>query len=318
MAWLVFSTSFPASVPSTARVAAWRRLKRLGAISPRSGLWVLPEQEDLEEAVGWLSGEVRDAGGDALVMRVLRFEGLLDPQLQELFRTDREEDYRSVDVSLDAVRAMLPEARDTESTRTQARQALSRARAEFETIEHIDYFSAPSRARLADEIAALALTLAGAPAIDTAIESRLPADFRGRVWSTRPRPYVDRLACAWLIRRFVDSDASIVYTDTPPQDAVTFDLPDATFGHQAELCSFEVMVEAFGLDASGLQQIREIVHEIDLHDGRFERAETPGVEAILAGARVADLDDAALERFGLQLFDLLFARFGDRAAPREA
>jgi hypothetical protein len=131
-------------------------------------------------------------------------------------------------------------------------------------------------------------------------------DYRGRRWVTRPRPHVDRLACAWLIRRFVDPDATIRYADVPENDEVAFDMPDVAFGHQGERCSFETILQAFGLDDPGLRALAEIVHEIDLRDGRYVRPEVAGVEAILNGWRLADRPDEELERRGIALFEGLY------------
>ena len=124
---------------------------------------------------------------------------------------------------------------------------------------------------------------------------------------TRPRPFVDRLASAWLIRRFIDPEARIRYDRRPGRHDVTFDMPDAVFGHSGSRCTFETLLRAFRLSEPGFFPIAEIVHEVDLRDGRYLRPEAAGLEAVLRGWLAAGLTDAELEEHGLVLFDGLFA-----------
>jgi hypothetical protein len=129
------------------------------------------------------------------------------------------------------------------------------------------------------------------------------SDYKGRVWVTRPRPYVDRLACAWLIRRFVDAEAQIHYSDTPKKDELSFDMKEAVFGHRGNFCSFEVIVRSFGITDDAVKSLAEIIHEIDLRDGRYHRSEIEGIELVLKGWRQSDLADAELEARGILFFD---------------
>jgi hypothetical protein len=133
--------------------------------------------------------------------------------------------------------------------------------------------------------------------------------YQDRCWVTRPRPYVDRLACAWLIRRFIDPAASIRFGEQPAAGDVTFDMEGAEFGYHGSLCTFETMLLAFDLDDPALRSMAEIVHEIDLRDGRYLRPETAGVEAVLRGWHEAGLTDAELEERGRGLFEGLYAAF---------
>jgi hypothetical protein len=131
--------------------------------------------------------------------------------------------------------------------------------------------------------------------------------YRDKRWVTRPRPHVDRLACIWLIRQFIDPNAVIRYSLTRDPDEVAFDMREGEFGHRGNLCTFETMVAAFGLDELRLHAIGEIVHEIDLRDGRYAHPETAGVDAILKGWLLARLSDAELEAYGVALFEGLYA-----------
>jgi hypothetical protein len=138
------------------------------------------------------------------------------------------------------------------------------------------------------------------------------AAYRGRRWVTRPNVHVDRLACIWLIRRFIDPAAPIRYAESPEPDEVAFEMRDGPFKHEGVLCTFEVMARTFGLADPGVRAIGEIVHEIDLGDARFTRAEAPGVDAVLRGWTA--LSDAEREARGLQLFDSLYAALNPRSS----
>jgi hypothetical protein len=136
-----------------------------------------------------------------------------------------------------------------------------------------------------------------------------PRDVR---WVTRPRPHVDRLACIWLIRRFINPSAVIRYATTPEPNEVAFGMRQGTFGHRGNLCTFETMVAAFGLDDQSLHTIGEIVHEIDLRDGRYAHSETAAIDAVLKGWLLMGFSDQELEVHGVALFEGLYAAFARR------
>jgi hypothetical protein len=316
--WVVVTFSFPGSAGSTPRVAVWRRLKRLGAVSPRHGLYVLPAREECLEAAQWLSQEVEQGGGDALVLRVEAFEGLSDDELVAQFDHAAAERYAAVQDRLSEIRARLGRvAEDPAQAVAFANVAgdLERAQAEFDDAARADYFGSSAGRETAAALEGLRTQLAAVSRGRVEVPKREIEAYRGRVWVTRPRPYIDRTACAWLVRRFIDPDAEIRYRSKPQPDEVPFDMPSGEFRHVGNLCTFEVMLEAFGLAAPGLVPIAEIVHEIDLRDGRSARPETHGVEAVLSGWHSAGLDDQAIERAALALFDGLYGRF-HRSTPR--
>jgi hypothetical protein len=127
--------------------------------------------------------------------------------------------------------------------------------------------------------------------------------YQGKRWVTRPQPHVDRLACIWLIRRFIDTDASFRFGDEKQANEIAFDMNEAQFGHVGHLCTFETMIRAFQIEAKGIQTLAEIVHEIDLRDERFVHPEAMGIDAILRGWLLENLTDVELEQRGLFLFD---------------
>ena len=132
---------------------------------------------------------------------------------------------------------------------------------------------------------------------------------RGSTWVTRPRPHIDRIASAWLIRRFCDPDAKFTFADAADaaRKGVPFDVLGADFGHQGEDCTFETVVKRFGIKDRRVKDIAEIVHEADLHDGKFTRNESTGLDLAIAGLAASIADDHELLERGMAIFDGLYA-----------
>ncbi len=289
MNWVVFSYSLPTKAVSSPRVTLWRRLRRLGAVSPAGGVQVLPARDDCIEAFQWLAQEIRQAQGEALVMRVSQFQGLTDEQLIALFNQARAKEY----AELEAAAAQLEKGRRKLQDEQPAEllDALTRLRNRFNEISRVDYFGSPDAMRVGARLARIdeALSHTGT---NPQVSRTTREAYRDKRWVTRPRPHVDRLACIWLIRRFINSNAIIRYALTPEPDEIGFDMNEGTFGHQGNLCTFETMVKAFGLKDPTLRAMGEIVHEIDLRDGKYARPATAGVDQILEGWLLAGYSDA--------------------------
>lgn len=307
MPWIVLSYSLPSSPRSSPRVALWRRLRRLGAISPTGSIHVLPEQEECVEAFQWLAQEIRQAQGEALVMRVEQFEGLTDQQMIERFQQARTEEYSEIEDQLTALEQNLS------NDPAQLQETLDKMRRRHTDIKRVDYFNSPAGERLAARLAAVQQSLVVVSALAPEISAAIAAEYRQARWVTRPRPHVDRLACAWLIRRFINPNAVIRYALQPEPDEIAFDMSNARFGHQGQFCTFETMIRAFQLNEPGLHPLAQIVHEIDLRDGQYAHPEMAGVDAILKGWLLANLSDAELEAHGIALFEGLYAMFSHRS-----
>jgi hypothetical protein len=310
MRWLVFSYSLPSKASSSPRVTLWRRLRRLGVVIPTGGVHVLPEREECVEAFQWLAQEIRQAQGEALVMHVEQFEGLTDAQLIELFRQARDEEYGEIETQLVALEQRIGALADHED-RSELQDSLDKLRRRHGDIKRVDYFNSPTGDRIAARLTALHQSLVANKTVAVDVPATSRAEYRDKRWVTRPRPHVDRLACAWLIRRFINPKAVIRYTLQPEPEEITFDMSNAHFGHQGQFCTFETMIRAFQLDEPGLQTLAEIVHEIDLRDGQYTHPEIAGIDAILKGWLVANLSDAELEAHGIALFEGLYAALKD-------
>jgi hypothetical protein len=312
--WLAFSYSLPAKSGSSTRVTLWRQLRRLGAVSPAGSVYVLPVSDETVEALQWMTEEVRQSGGDALTMRVGRFHGLSDGQVVDLFNTARAAEYAEIDEQAAALE-MAASGASAPQEQEKLGESLARLRRRHAEIARTDYFGSPAGLALAARLARVGARLSPREPAPQAVPTAQRELYLGRSWVTRARPFVDRLACAWLIRRFIDSAAEIRFGAPPAAGDVTFDMEGAEFGHHSNLCTFETLLLAFGLDDAGLRGLAEIVHEIDLHDGRYLRAETAGVEAVLRGWHEAGLADAELQERGRGLFEGLYAALqADRRA----
>ena len=319
MSWMVFSYSLPAAQRSSPRVAVWRRLRAIGAVPPKTGVYVLPDREECVEAFQWLAQEVEQAKGEALLMRVERFEGLSDAQIVALFQKARARDYEALDAKIAAIEKSIGGRRATRPQNlTRARDALAKLRREHADVARIDFFDSPEQGRVAARLARAAQMLAPARPPRVEVAPAAVEAYRDKRWVTRPHVHVDRLACIWLIRRFIDPYAVIRYASRREPDEIAFDMSGGEFGHRGNLCTFEIMLRAFALDDSRLRAVAEVVHEIDLRDGRYLRAEVPGVDAILRGWQA--LSDAEREAHGIALFDGLYAalpRTGSQRSPKK-
>lgn len=305
MAWIVFSYSLPSAGRSSPRVAVWRRLRALGAVSPKGGVHVLPARDECVEAFQWLAQEVEQAKGEALLMRVERFEGVSDAQLIALFQEARKADYAALDARAAALEKTLTGSRKRDPRdHAEARELLAKLRREHGEIARTDFFDSPAGAQVASRLAAIEEKLSPARPDEPAVAPAALSAYRNTRWVTRPSPHVDRLACAWLIRRFINPGAAIRYSDAPLADEVAFDMSRGPFSHHGNLCTFETMVRAFELHDPAVDAIAEIVHEIDLRDGRYVRPEAPGIDAVLRGWM--SRPDAEREAHGVALFEGLY------------
>jgi hypothetical protein len=297
-AWLALVLSLPTS-NATARMRIWRALKALGCGALRDGVYLLPDGAASLQALAELARTAQQSGGGAQVLRVSSVDAQQDAALRALF--DRGEQYRE----------LVAAAKTGAGDAMHPAKALRTLRRDFDAIAAIDFFPGEAQAQARQALADLEAALSpGEPRAAAGRIRRLAAaDYQGRTWATRRHLWVDRMASAWLIRRFIDRKARFVWLDKPehcPRRALGFDFDGAAFTHVAGRVTFEVLAASFGLDADpALRRIGDIVHFLDAGGIAVDTA--PGVEAILAGARSrADDDDALLDAAG-RIFDFLYA-----------
>ncbi|HYD98854.1 MAG TPA: chromate resistance protein ChrB domain-containing protein [Alphaproteobacteria bacterium] len=308
--WLLLIHQLPPK-PAYLRVKVWRRLQALGAVAVKNAVYALPAGEAALEDFQWLRRDIREAGGDATIAAARWVDGLSDAALRAEFDAARDADYAEIAAELRAALDALP-AGPVDAGRAEAQSVAARAKRRLAEVAAIDFFGAGGRQAAEALLAALAAALAE-PAAAGAPAAAAPPDLAGRVWVTRRGVGVDRMASAWLVRRFVDAGARFRFVAEkdyrPAPGELRFDMFEGEFTHEADRCTFEVLLAAIGRDDPALQAIGEVVHDLDLKDGKFGRAEAAGIRMLLDGiARDTDDDEERLAR-GARLFDDLYASY---------
>lgn len=317
--WLLFFSSLPTK-PVGNRVKVWRKLVKSGAVQIKGSVYVLPQSEEHVEFLQWLVQEIDGMGGEAAFARIDRMETMTDGEIIALFQRRKKDDYREIVKALEVAERRIESLRQGGAPPAIRRQAaqLAKIRKDFDESRRTDFFDAPDgsaiEARLAHDAAALqALEVVEKGSTAAArIIGRSVSAYQGRRWMTRKSPFVDRMASAWLIRKFIDSAAVFGFLDGAASpaagtDAVVFDVTGGEFTHVGDLCTFEVLVRSFKLRKPALAKMSEIVHDLDIKDHRYHPAEAAGVEEILAGIKRTARDDGdALER-GMAVFEMLYA-----------
>ena len=316
--WLLLVHQLPAK-PSNLRVRTWRRLQQLGAVAVKQAVYVLPDSPSAREDFEWLKTEIEAAGGQASVFAADTVDTWSSDELSEEFRRARESDYTTLSR---AVEHALTAARRTRAPRRSPRAAsriIETFRQRLAAVEAIDFFGSAGRDRVVTLVSDLERMLSGDKSADAAASPKRATrdSFRARMWVTRPRPGIDRMGSAWLIKRFIDPQARFSFVDQPPSagDAVPFDMFGVEFTHRGEWCTFETLAHTFGLSDSAVERLAAIVHDLDLKDARFGAPETSTVGALVEGMQALYADDHTLLDTGMTMFDALYRAF-ERAARR--
>ena len=326
--WLLFFYSIPAK-PVNNRVKIWRKLVKTGAVQLKGGVYILPYSEERHEALQWLLAELPGLKGEGLLLRTDSIEPLQQPEIIALFDEQRRQQYQElagkVDEFAGRLRNLLKGGRDRKPT-SLFRQ-YDKLQNDLLVIRQRDFFNSEAGSELSERLAALRRSLeelgtagrkSGDQGLATPLNDRAIADFTGMTWLTRRRPFVDRMASAWLIRRFIDTGAAFAFRDEKGlaeargEREVSFDVRQGDFTHVDDLCTFEVLVQSFGLADRGLSRLAEIVHDIDIKDGRFAAAEAPTVEMIIRGIRNRNLPDLEALEQGMAVFEALYLSLSEK------
>jgi hypothetical protein len=311
--WLLLIHQLPAK-PAYQRVKVWRRLQGIGAVAVKNTVYALPATAEAQEDFEWLLREIVQGGGEAIVCEARLVEGLTDQEVRALFNRARDEDYEELAKELRTLAATLGDDPPPER-RAEAKAQLARLKARLAQITAIDFFGADSR----EAAEGLLLELEGrlheeAPA-EPAVERGL-GELKGRTWVTRTGVHVDRIASAWLIRRFIDLEPRFKFVPAkgyvPEPGELRFDMFEAEFTHEGDRCTFEVLLARLALGEPALRAIAEIVHDIDLKDGKFGRVEAEGIRTLIAGICAATGDDEERLARGGAVFEDLYTHFRRR------
>ena len=312
--WLLFLHQLP-SHPSNLRVSTWRRLQQLGAIPLKQAAYVLPDTPNAREDLEWLKTEVKGAGGEAIVFAADNVDAWSDDALIQEFRQSRQDAYAALAQDAEGALKRVSGSKRRRSTRAPAvGRLLDIFRERLSAIEAIDFFGSAGRDRVIAlleqlETRTAARQVTSSPGSPASVDLK---SFQRRLWVTRPRPGVDRMASAWLIRRFIDPYARFDFAvdqQAVAQGGVPFDMFGVEFSHQGEGCTFETLCSVFGISAPAVSRIAAIVHNLDLKDARFGAPEGAAVGAMIEGLQLAYTDDDALLAQGMTLFDALYRSF---------
>jgi len=315
--WLLFIHQIPPH-PSYLRAKIGRQLQRIGAVAIKNTVYALPRSDPAQEDLQWVLRETVAGGGEATICEVRFIDGLRDGEIEELFNRARDADYRELAEAARS-RSRGPRAALRDAARAELESDLAKLKRRLGELASVDFFGAPARTSAEQAVARLEDRLRAREKPEPAPRSPAvrPEDYRRRVWVTRQGVHVDRMASAWLIRRFIDPEARFKFVPgrgyaSEPKE-VRFDMFEGEFTHEGDRCTFEVLVERMRLGDPALRPIAEIVHDIDLKDRRFEREETAGVARLVAGIAAAcpDDDEERLAR-ARTLFDGLYESFRRR------
>jgi hypothetical protein len=305
-AWLLLIHQIPPK-PGYLRVKIWRRLQALGAVAIKNTVYALPLREQTTEDLQWVLREIVEGGGDGTLCEARFVDGLTDSQVEALFHSARDADYAQI---AEDARRLEGSATDTIESRETLATQLARLRRRFTDVTAIDFFGAPGREPVEGLLTALEARAQPRAAADASGGHAL-ASLRGRTWVTRTGIHIDRIASAWLIRRFIDPAATFKFVPAkgyrPEAGELRFDMFEAEFTHIGDRCTFEVLLDHTALQDPALRAIAEIVHDIDLKESKFGRPETPGIAHLVAGLAMNNPDDQARLARGEAVFGDLYA-----------
>jgi len=309
--WLLLIHQIPPK-PGYLRVKVWRRLQHLGAVALKNSVYVLPKSEQTMEDFQWVRREIEAGGAEASICEATFLEGISNPQVESLFHAARDAEF--AEVARELTRVMRPRFREKE----QRQRQVERLRKRFDEILAIDFFSAPGREATEGLLTAAEQTLF-AETQEAGMKKpnkKRAAHPRGGTWVTRTGIHVDRIGSAWLIRRFIDPDASFKFVPPkgyqPLPGELRFDMFEAEYTHEGDRCTFEVLLSRFAVEDQALVPLAEIIHDLDFKDDKFGRDEAPGIARLLAGLYDSEESDAQRLKRGGELFETLYQSFKGR------
>lgn len=311
--WLMLVHQLPAR-PAYQRVKVWRRLQDAGALALKNSVYVLPGNSESRAAFADILEEIERGGGEGLVCEATLAGGLRDEQLRTLFNSARDADYQAVAAEL---RQLSQAWKKRRKPKADPVQALARIAQRLSDLARLDFFGAQGR-RPAEAL--LAQMEHSAIVRDEDKERRIaPADMRGKVWVTRKDIHVDRIASAWLIKRFIDPKGTLKFVAGPHYEPrpgeYRYDMQDGEFTHEGDHCSFETLLARSGIRDAALRAVAEVVHDIDISDGKFGHPETPGIAHVISGICRTQGDDETRVARGGELLDGIYEQF--RRRPRK-
>lgn len=293
----------------------WRRLQQIGAVQTKNSVYVLPNSEQCREDFEWIRSEIVALGGEATLFAAEALDSGGD-ELIVAFQRARDTEYQTLKKDADRMLAATRgKRRLPAANREEWRRSVRRLRDRFSVIERTDFFQARAGQDARGAISALERLAASSKetvAPDGPVMA--PAAFKGRRWVTRPRPGVDRMASAWLIRRFIDPAAAFGFVEQPADQDTPFDMYTGEFSHHGTSCTFETLTQRFGITDPGVARIGQIVHDLDMKERKYAPLEAPAVERMVDGLQELYSDDETLLQQGMVMFEALARSFSAKAS----
>ena len=315
LTWLLFFYCVP-SKPVKNRMKIWRILLKNGALPFKGSVYLLPYSDDHRELLQWLITSVIGMDGEADFVQVDSVAATSNQQLIEAFDQQREKSYVELERSLNLLIRQLEKGEALQDTSVLLKE-FNRLLRDFQGVQRIDFFASTTGERIKEKFRLYSTyfsdeTEKGHIMASNSIPVCQISDYNGKTWVTRTRPFVDRMASAWLIKTFIDQRATFGFVDEETAlqnsgDVVTYDMVGADFTHIGDMTTFEVLLASFSLSQPGLTRIAQIVHQLDLNDDKYTPHETEGVRGILEGIRKTATDDAETLTKGMTVFDMLLA-----------
>jgi len=310
--WILLIHQIPPK-PNALRVKIWRRLQQVGAVAIKQSVYAMPLSEQSCEDLNWILKEITAGGGDGSIIEARFIAGLTNEQVTALFRNARNSDYEKIIQDANLLLADWSSGlNDPQDPAMKGPAQVSRLQRRVAEVAAIDFFQASQKETAESLIKELTARLSGQSSVVIAVKDGLD-NLKGKIWVTRKNIFVDRIACAWLIRRFIDPAAIFKFTDekkyTQKLSELCFDMFEGEYTHKGDKCTFEVMIQRFQLQDRALACLAEVVHDIDLKDDKYTHVETGGFNAVLTGLAAAQpIDDQRMAE-GFQLFENLYAYF---------
>ncbi len=326
--WILLIHQIAQDAPSL-RIKIWRDLKKHGAVLFKNAVYILPSTAGHEEIMQWLCRQIKEKGGTASLFITESLDKKQDGEIIQTFHEVCDKEYLDLMGSCDDVLARMMQREETEDVTdiliNDFNKSLNEITKRFEAVARIDFFDAPQKKGVLKKTQAIRQKLDGwrktqkreVPVIYKVYQTKV---FAGKTWATRKDIYIDRMASAWLIRRFIDPKAQFVFlpksADKAPKDTIPFDMYGAEFTHHGEDCTFETLMKIFCLKDAALQPIAEIVHDIDLKDNKYGRTEAEGIDQIINGLSQRLRHDNTLLEKGLEIFDALYQYYSSKNERR--
>jgi len=313
--WLMLLHQLPTK-PAYQRVKLWRQLQAIGAVGLRNSAYVLPAQPENRDAFEHILRAIDRYGGDGLICQAEIIAGMRDDQLRALFNAARDREYEGLTRDM---RKLLQTIKRRKRVTPDTAPAMVKLRQRLADIERLDFFGASGR-RPAEALLAQLDHSAILREEATKTAAVAPRDMTGKTWVTRQDIHVDRIACAWLIKRFIDPKGVLKFVSgksyVPMPGEYRYDMQNGEFTHEGDHCSFETILARARITDRALKAVGEIIHDMDLNDGKFGHPETPGIAHVIAGICQTQGSDEARVARGQELFDHIYEQFRRRKQKR--